>query len=86
MAGAGHVGKVKGTGRLATVGGVFNSNGNTAFTLDLQYPFVTGGTWHMYSTADGSVLQDLGGGTYTVEGSTAVLRERGRGLPPFTRR
>ena len=84
--GAGHVGKVKGSGRLVTVGGVFNSNANTVYTLDLQYPLVTGGAWHMYSTTDGSVLQDLGGGTYTVEGSLAALRERDRDLPPLIRR
>ena len=32
----------------------------------IDYPFVTGGTWLVYSTQDGKVVGETGSGTYTV--------------------
>ena len=77
---------MKGAGRIATVGGNFNGNGNIVYTLDFQYPFVTGGTWHIYSTTDGSVLQDVASGTYTVAGPGVPIRKGGERLGDLRRR
>jgi hypothetical protein len=33
----------------------------------IDYPFVTGGAWLVYSTQDGKAVGELGSGTYTVQ-------------------
>jgi len=69
--GGGRVAKAKGVGKVAEIGGDFSGNGSTIFVIDFQYPFVTGGAWNMYATTDGSVMQTVSTGTYTVVDSPA---------------
>jgi hypothetical protein len=64
--GGGSIAKLKGLGRVAQIGGNFSSNASLVFVVDFQYPFVTGGAWNMYATSDGSVMQTITSGTYTV--------------------
>ena len=78
--GGGHLARAKGAGHVATVGGIFDNNPNIVFTLDIQYPFLTGGTWHLYSTTDGSVMQDVASGTYTVSAPGTQTGRGGRRL------
>jgi hypothetical protein len=64
--GGGSIARLKGLGRVAQIGGNFSSNASLVFVVDFQYPFVTGGSWHMYATSDGSVMQTITSGIYTV--------------------
>lgn len=65
--GEGFVGKLKGQGTVATIGGLSNKYAATEITIVLQYPFVTGGSYTVYDTTDGMTMNELGSGTYTVE-------------------
>ena len=65
--GAGFVGKVKGQGNVAVIGGQSNKYSATEIIITLQYPFVTGGAYTVYDTTDGVTMNTLGSGTYTVK-------------------
>ena len=65
--GEGFVGKVKGQGTVAIIGGQSSQYPGTEITINLQYPFVTGGAYTVYDTTDGSTMSELGSGTYTVK-------------------
>jgi hypothetical protein len=65
--GEGFVGVVKGQGKIATIGGLSNQYPGDQITINLQYPFVTGGSYTVYYTTDGVTMSVLGSGTYTVE-------------------
>ena len=65
--GEGFVGVVKGQGKVAVIGGQSNKFPGDEITINLQYPFVTGGAYTVYDTSDGVTMSVLGSGTYTVE-------------------
>lgn len=65
--GEGFVGKVKGFGKVAVVGGQSSQYPGYELTITLQYPFKTGGSYAVYDTSDGVTMNELGSGTYTVE-------------------
>lgn len=65
--GEGFVGKVKGFGTVAIIGGQSSKYTSTEITITLQYPFVTGGAYTVYATTDGMTMEELGSGNYTVE-------------------
>jgi hypothetical protein len=81
--GEGRVAGTKDLGRIVDIGGVFNGSPSPVFTIDVQFPFVTGGAWHEYETTDGVHMQFLTSGTYTVVGPAAVLRQTGKRLTDF---
>jgi hypothetical protein len=81
--GEGRVAGTKDLGRIVDIGGNFNSNASTVFTLDVQFPFVTGGAWQIYQTTDGVHMLFVTSGTYTVTGPSAVLRQSGKRLTDF---
>jgi hypothetical protein len=81
--GEGRVARTKDLGRIADVSGNFNSNASAVFTIDVQFPFVTGGAWQEYETTDGVHMQFVTSGTYTVLGPSAVLRQTGKRLTDF---
>lgn len=84
--GEGRIAKTKNPDRVADISGNFNSNPSEVFTLDIQYPFVTGGTWQMYETTDGIHMQVMMNGTYTVSGTIgASLRQSGKRLADVSR-
>lgn len=37
------------------------------YMYELQFPLVTGGTWTLYGTSDGVVIDTVSSGTYTVK-------------------
>jgi hypothetical protein len=58
--------KVKGVGNAATLGGIFNNDTTTSWTVVFSAPFVTGGTWILYFTQDGVTENFFFEGSYTV--------------------
>ena len=81
--GEGRVAGTKDLGRIVDIGGNFDGSPSAVFTIDIQFPFVTGGAWHEYKTTDGVHMQFLTSGTYTVVGPAAVLRQTGKRLTDF---
>ena len=67
--GAGFVSKVKTFGNVAVIGLRGGTNVAYEYTLEIAYPFVTGGQFVLYGTADGKSLIAFAGGTYTVNGT-----------------
>ena len=65
--GEGFVGMVKGQGKVAIIGGQSSQYPGTEITINLQYPFVTGGAYTVYATTDGVTMEELGAGNYTVQ-------------------
>lgn len=65
--GEGFVGKVKGAGTVAIIGGQSSAYPSTEITITLKYPFATGGAYTVYGTTDGMTMVQLGSGTYTVK-------------------
>ncbi len=74
--GGGIIGKVKGFGNAAIIGAQTSLAPGSQFVFELQYPFVTGGSWAYFVTNDGQSMTELSHGTYTVEG-TPVHGPRG---------
>ena len=66
--GGGFIGRVKGAGTQAIVGGISSQAPlqGKVLVIHLDYPFVTGGKYAVYVTGDGVALNALGSGTYTV--------------------
>ena len=75
--GAGFVGKIKALGNSAVIG-MHVQGAAEEFVFRIDYPFVTGGGWVLYSTFDGVTLNALAGDTYTVESGPV----HARGLKP----
>jgi len=76
--GAGFIGKVKTFGNVAVIGLRGGLVADEEYVLKLSYPFVTGGSYILYGTADGVNLIGFAGGTYTVNGAPV------RGAKPVT--
>ena len=74
--GIGYVGKVKGFGTAVVAGVQFSAVPGAQFVMRFSYPLVTGGSWDLSLTADGSTFTPYESGTYTVEG-TASKGQRG---------
>jgi hypothetical protein len=64
-------------GRSVVAGVQFSVYPGYQFVLQLSYPLVTGGTWTMYATTDGTTLSPFEGGTYTVQSGGASNTPRG---------
>lgn len=75
--GGGRIAKTKDGAHIADIGGVLNSVASAAFTLDIQYPMVTGGSWQLYRTGDGIHMQLLLEGTFTVVGAPGASLRSG---------
>ncbi|HEY4115862.1 MAG TPA: hypothetical protein VGM17_17535 [Rhizomicrobium sp.] len=56
-----------GQGKSIVAGVQFPVYAGYQFVLQLSYPLVTGGTWTMYATTDGTELDPFEAGTYTVQ-------------------
>ena len=65
--GAGFVGRVQNIGNSAIIGMQASTLPGQQYVFRIDYPFVTGGSWVLYSTDDGVHLSALKGNTYTVE-------------------
>ncbi len=81
--GDGFVGNIQ-RQRAATIAYTDPSLPGDQLTLLLQFPFVSGGTWVLFVTADGKTMSAIDEGTYTV-GSPAAsgLSAEGRSAPPL---
>jgi len=80
--GSGYIGKVKNHGKIAGVGAILNGDVNDHWSIGLQYPLVTGGTYYFGFTSDGiNFGNDILIGTYTVQGTAA---KGPRGTKPIT--
>jgi hypothetical protein len=57
------------TARYMLVGETVPDGGGTpvGYTFVIDYPFVTGGGWLVYSTSDGAAVKEIAAGTYTVQ-------------------
>lgn len=66
--GEGPIAHVKDQAKVATIGGVEENNVSTGgiFTINFQYPFVTGGRYIIYETTDGRHVGKVRVGTYTL--------------------
>lgn len=64
--GGGVSGKLKGTGKNAIIALTDPASPGFQFEFTFSSPFVTGGTWSLYSTNDGVTFGLLTSGTYTV--------------------
>jgi len=70
--GIGDIARVRGFGRAAAIGGVFNSGDpNAVYITTISEPLVTGGTFNVYYTLDGVTANFSHSGTYTVVGAGA---------------
>jgi hypothetical protein len=69
--GIGYVGKVKGFGTAVVAGVQFSAVPGAQFVMRLSYPLVTGGSWDLSLTTDGSTFTPYESGTYTIEGTAA---------------
>ena len=69
--GAGFVGKVKTFGHVVSIGLRGGTDPNVEYVMEISYPFVTGGKFFLYGTADGVTLNGYAGSTYTVDGTPA---------------
>ncbi len=70
--GGGLVATVKGFGKSVDIALQDASNPGVQLMLELSYPFVTGGTFHLYQTTNGITFSDALDGTYSI--STAPER------------
>lgn len=67
--GTGYNGKVKAFGNGTGLAVHFNGD-STNYYLAVSMPYVTGGTWRLYNTADGKTITSTNG-TYTVNAAKA---------------
>lgn len=65
--GAGFIGRIQKIGNSAIIGMQGPAFAGRQFVFRIDYPFVTGGSWVLYSSDDGVHLSALAGDTYTVE-------------------
>jgi len=69
--GIGYVSKVKGFGTAIVAGVQFSAVPGAQFVMRLSYPLVTGGSWDLSLTTDGSTFTPYESGIYTVEGTAS---------------
>ena len=65
--GGGILATQKGFGRALILALHDPSQPGVQFVLELAYPFIQGGAYHLYSTTNGHTLTDALDGTYSVE-------------------
>jgi len=65
--GGGFLSTIKGFGKTAEIALQDASNPGVQLVLTLSYPFVTGGTFHLYQTTDGVNFVDELDGTYSLD-------------------
>ncbi len=65
--GGGLLATVKGFGKSVDVALQDQSNPGVQLMLELSYPFVTGGTFHLYQTTNGITFTDALDGTYSID-------------------
>ncbi len=65
--GGGLVATVKGFGKSVDIALQDASNPGVQLMLELSYPFVTGGTFHLYQTTNGITFSDALDGTYSID-------------------
>ena len=65
--GGGLLATVKGFGKSVDVALQDASNPGVQLMLELSYPFVTGGTFHLYQTTNGITFSDALDGTYSID-------------------
>jgi hypothetical protein len=76
--GGGLVATVKGFGKSVDLALQSQSNPGVQLMLELSYPFVNGGTFHLYQTTNGITFSDALDGTYSLhaapdEGAKSAL-------------
>ncbi len=64
--GGGLLANLKGTGKNAIIAVTDPASPGMQFEYTFSYPFVTGGTWSLYSTNDGETFNFLTSGTYSI--------------------
>ena len=64
--GGGLLGSIHGEGKAAVMALTDPGNPTTQFVFKFSYPFVTGGTWTLYSTSNGTSLTTVLSGNYTI--------------------
>jgi hypothetical protein len=64
--GGGLVATVKGFGKSVDLALQSQSNPGVQLMLELSYPFVNGGTFHLYQTTNGITFSDALDGTYSL--------------------
>jgi hypothetical protein len=74
--GVGYVSKVRGFGNAIVAGAQFSQAPSAQFVMRFSYPLITGGSWDLAITTDGTTFTPYESGTYTVEG-TAEKGPRG---------
>ena len=67
--GGGLLASVKGFGKSVDIALQDASNPGVQLMLELSYPFVTGGTFHLYQTTNGITFSDALDGTYSIDTS-----------------
>ena len=65
--GGGLLATVKGFGKSVDIALQDQSNPGVQLMLELSYPFVTGGTFHLYQTTNGITFTDALDGTYSID-------------------
>ena len=65
--GGGLVATVKSFGKSVDLALQDQSNPGVQLMLELSYPFVTGGTFHLYQTTNGITFTDELDGTYSID-------------------
>jgi hypothetical protein len=65
--GGGLLASVKGFGKSVDIALQDASNPGVQLMLELSYPFVTGGTFHLYQTTNGITFTDALDGTYSID-------------------
>ncbi len=77
--GGGLLATVKGFGKSADIALQDPSNPGVQLMLELSYPFVSGGTFHLYQTTNGITFTDALDGTYSLD--TAPERGEKSAMP-----
>jgi hypothetical protein len=65
--GGGLLATVKGFGKSVDIALQDQSNPGVQLMLELSYPLVTGGTFHLYQTTNGITFTDALDGTYSID-------------------
>lgn len=65
--GGGLLATVKGFGKSVDIALQDQSSPGVQLMLELSYPFVTGGTFHLYQTTNGITFTDALDGTYSID-------------------
>lgn len=76
--GEGRILKLKDAGRIADIGGLADQDASRVLNYEIQFPFVSGGSWNLYETTDGQTMTPVTSGTYTVTGGAARVSRAGK--------